>query len=237
MKKIFFKIPFIFLPVVLVFAGNPNPEKIIKQKVSRFFQQKFSVKAGALQINYLRMPNLNVKNNKNMQAQIISQHRTVKPGYQTLWVELLSNGRLLKKFPVSVDVAVLRTVWIATRKIKFHRKITANMVRTEKRLISTDYDQLFNASQNITGLETKRVIACGTILTTDLLRLPLLIHSGQKVKLQIVAGNLLLSTLAVARGEGRKGDFILVRCLTTGKSVKAQIQGPGLVQVRQEFAL
>lgn len=230
----------ILLPVILISLGygaSFNPANLIKRNVNLYFQQKFEVAEDNLRINYLRLPQEVLKSGRNLHVEVYSQRQQVRLGYQTVWVKLIRSDKLLKKFPVSVDVSLQKEICVAKQKIKFHSKITADMLKMEKRLIREDYDKLISGMDKIIGMEAKQVIGAGRIITADLLRQAPLIHRNQKIRIKIMAGGLLISMDGIARGEGTEGQMISVRCTATGKLFKARIQGPGDVLVTQEYAL
>ena len=237
MKKRMIKIALLFLLVAFSYGASHNPAPLIKRQVSLYFQKKFNTSEASLHISYLRLPDVTLSDGKGIRAEVYSQRSKIKLGYQTLWVKILQSGKLVKKFPVSVDVSLQKQVLVAGQKIKFHAKITPDMLTTETRLIRADYGKIVSEMEEISGMEAKQVIGAGSIITTDVLRRAPLIHRNQKVNIKIESGALVVSTEGIARGEGVKGEMIFVRCSSTGKVFKARILGPGDVLVPKEYAL
>lgn len=92
------------------------------------------------------------------------------------------------------------------------------------------------------GLMTERARAQGRILQVGLmagaailksfLKVPLVVHRGEKVLLTLTDGTMSIRDTAVALGDGRVGDRIAVRNPESGKIVQATVAGDGTVAVK-----
>jgi flagella basal body P-ring formation protein FlgA len=92
------------------------------------------------------------------------------------------------------------------------------------------------------GLMTDRARAQGRVLQVGLmagapilksfLKVPLVVHRGEKVLLSLTDGTMSIRDTAVALGDGRVGDSIAVRNPESGKIVQATVAGDGTVVVK-----
>ncbi len=228
MKTISKIILFVFFTAA-AYSGQNDLAARIKDNISQYFQNKFSASEDELKISYKRFPKVNFNSQHDIDAAVYSQRQRIEPGYQTIWVELLRAGKLLKKYPVSLEVIIRREIWAAKSRIKFHQKITEDMLVKEIRYIKDNYANIILSKEDISGKEANRAIQAGSIFTSDLLRSAPVVHRGQKIKINVSAGSLLLSAEGIAKADGKIGDMINVRCLTTGKLLKARVQKPGIV--------
>lgn len=203
----------------------------IEQAVLTHFRNLFPKKENDLRISYLRFPDTSELNDADYQIEVYSQRAQPKLGYQTLWVKLSRQGRLIKKLPVSASVSITANVLIARHKINRGVAISADMLFIEQRTIEKDWDMIYQNSEAVIGLESLRVIAAGETITKNLLRLPPAIYRGQMVKLQIQAGSLIITTDGVAKDDGAIGEKILVQNLATGKQLLAMVESPGLAVI------
>lgn len=221
----------------LLFSGNNSTNQKVKDKITGFFEQTFDVPVPKIFITYLRFPDLSAINHINYQVEVFSQKTEPRLGYQTLWVKLNKNGRQIKKFPVSLEISIEQQVLVCVQKIKRHASIHPQMLTVENMRVDENWNLLVHSIKEVTGMESKRVLRRGTVLTKNLLRPIPIIHRGDVVKVQIETASLLLSSPAVAKGDGGIGETVLVESKPGGKKLKGLIKGPGLVIISQEMEL
>jgi len=221
----------------LLFAGNNSADQKVKDNIIGFFEQTFDVPVSKLYITYLRFPDLSAFNHTNYQVEVYTQKKEPRLGYQTLWVKLKKSSRQIKKFPVSLEISIEQQVLVCVQKIERHASIHPQMLTLEHQRIDENWHLLLRSIDEIEGMESKRVLRRGTVLTKNLLRPVPVIHRGDVVKVQIETASLLLSSPAVAKGDGGIGETVLVESKPGGKKLKGQIKGPGLVTISQEMEL
>jgi len=236
MKSPALKISLFFLMIAFASGSTCTTEQSIKVKIQDMFRQTYQVKAAQLHINWRRLPDLSAFNS-GYQTEVRLQSHKLKLGYQTLWVNLIKKGRLIKKVPVSLEISIDKQVITASQKIKGHQRITSEMLTKVTRRIASDWSALVTSKQDLIGKEAKRVIREGTIITKDLFRPVPVIHRGDVVKVQVKSTGLTLTTSAYAKEEGTVGETIHIETVTGGRKLKAKIQGPGLVVILQETPL
>jgi len=216
-------------------AGSvASVEQAVKQKVLHYYLRYFKVAPQKLHVDFLRLPSALPSINKIDQIRVSDQHGRLKLGYRTLWVSLTYRSRLIKKFPVSVRTAIESKVLVSKQRIARHAKVTPAMFRPEIRLITADWDKMIFDAGQIAGWESRRVIPAGSALTKDLLRPAPLVHRGQELRAELIAGNLVVEVKAIARDDGVLGDVIPVKALPQGKKLKARVSGAGYVVIEQE---
>ncbi|GEM_PF-2881305 len=209
----------------------------IKQKIRAYYQQQFSVPEEDLTITYLRFPEKLPSATRVNSIQIIDQHQTVRLGYRTLWVQLLSNSLLVKKMPVSVKVALKKNVLVARSSIKRGMAFQPDMVRFEKVVIDRDLQEYVFSCEQLQGTEATRTIRSGRIIKRDMFQPATLIHRGEKVEIEIKTGNLVVQTEGIAKTAGSLGQWITVHSIPTGKALKAKVAARGLVCIEQRNTL
>ena len=233
MKSLIKTTGLVFLLAALALGGSRSAEQTIREKVQDMFRAVYGVKASQIHITWRRLPDLSVYNS-GYRTDVRLQNHKMKLGYQTLWVDLLKKGRLVKRVPVSLEISIDRQVVVASQKIKRHQRITSEMVTQAVRRISSDWSGLVVSKQDVIGREAKRMIRAGAVISKDLFRPVPVIHRGDLIKLQVKSSGLTLTTLAYAKEEGNTGETVLVETKQSGKKLKAKILGPGLVVILQE---
>ncbi len=236
MKYFLQKTGLFILLSTLLFAGSRSAEQTIKEKVENMVRQAYRVSDTQIHINWRRLPDLSVYNS-GYRTDVRLQNHTLKLGYQTLWVNLLKKGRLIKKIPVSLEISIDKQVIAASQKIKRHQRITSEMLTKVTRRISSDWSALVTSKKELVGKEAKRVIRKGTIITKDLFRLVPVIHRGDIVKVQVKSTGLTLTTSAYAKEDGTVGEIVHIETVAGSRKLKAKVQGPGLVVILQETPL
>lgn len=83
----------------------------------------------------------------------------------------------------------------------------------------------------IVGAQARRSIRAGEVLTDSAVLVPLVIKSGDEVRVSVSAGAVKLTSVGRASGSGHVGDLIRVLMPTSRKGLKARITGPGSVEI------
>ncbi|NOX90053.1 MAG: flagellar basal body P-ring formation protein FlgA [Calditrichaeota bacterium] len=233
----------IILAVLMFFvsdgiSGTPLTQKI-QDQIRIFFAERFEAADSSLRVNYLRFPDLEHLKNKEYQIECRSQSSRRKLGYQTIWVHLLRNGQLRVKLPISVEVSIKKPVIVTKSSIGFQEKITPQKVRREIRWIddTSVWEQTIGELAQVIGKETTHFIPAGKNLLMRDVQETTVVKPGDRVQIQIRAGELIVSAIGIARSAGRVGDYIYVKNTVTGKRLKGKITSPGIVLVSNARAL
>jgi flagella basal body P-ring formation protein FlgA len=88
----------------------------------------------------------------------------------------------------------------------------------------------FGDTASCYGLNARKPVPEGSILTAAMLELPLAVRRGDMVRLVVRAGRIKVEALAEALRDGRKGESIPVEVGDTKKKINATVLGPGLCQ-------
>ena len=83
----------------------------------------------------------------------------------------------------------------------------------------------------IVGAQARRSIRAGEVLTDSAVLVPLVVKSGDEVRVSLSTGVIQLTSVGRASGSGHVGDLIRVLMPTSRKGLKARITGPGSVEI------
>ena len=216
-------------------ASQPEVQSIIRH----FFSQRFQTPDSALKVTFRRLPDLTRFGKQPVQLQCHSQNRRLKLGYQTVWLHVLRNGRLVVKLPVTVNVQIKKKVVVAVTNIPYREIVQADMLRTERRWIKDTeiLEQGLDDAQRIVGLETTHFIPTGKFLLRRDVEQRNVIRPGDQVEIWVPAGNLVVTAKGIARSAGKIGQYIYVKNMTTGKRIKAKVESSNVVIVASEGSL
>jgi flagella basal body P-ring formation protein FlgA len=85
--------------------------------------------------------------------------------------------------------------------------------------------------EEIVGAQARRDIRAGELLTDAAVIVPLLVKSGDVVRVSVSAGAVQVTGIGRASGSGRVGDLIRVLMPSSRRGLKARITGPGSVEI------
>jgi flagella basal body P-ring formation protein FlgA len=150
-------------------------------------------------------------------------------------------GNLRYNAPVQVRIALkvngavemnLLTVWrvrkfaevaVAARDISSRSVLSSADARLEKRELTRPEEAIFSLEE-IAGLEIKRSLTQGNIISRSMLTSPQLIRAGDNVTIVSRSGTVVAQAAGQALQGGAAGDLIRVRNLGTGKTILARIE-------------
>ena len=81
------------------------------------------------------------------------------------------------------------------------------------------------------GLELRRGVNAGTVLTADLLTAPDAVERGDHVIITATTGGFSVSSRGKALSGGSIGEQVSVENLSSARTVRARITAPGQVQI------
>jgi flagella basal body P-ring formation protein FlgA len=157
-------------------------------------------------------------------------------------------GKIRYGSPVSVRVSIninglqqmsVVSVWrvrkytevlVSTRDLTAQTTLTENDVIFARREV-TNLDHVIFDVDKAVGLQLKRSIAYGTIISPSMLAKPVLIKSGDNITVISVVGSVVVQISGQALQSGALGDIIRVRNVTSGKSFLARIENETTVVV------
>ncbi|NOZ74632.1 MAG: flagellar basal body P-ring formation protein FlgA [FCB group bacterium] len=152
-------------------------------------------------------------------------------GYQTVWVEVRKKKLLLDRSLISIKVGLEMDVLITKVRIPRRQTISSDQLIVKHQLITDSYRQLVDPHEKIGDLVSSRVIPAGRILMKKYLREPPVVWKESPVRIQIIAGDLVLETSGISKKDGKLGEQIHVLCPSTGKRLTGIVKSPDLVVV------
>ncbi|HGY55150.1 MAG TPA: flagellar basal body P-ring formation protein FlgA [Caldithrix abyssi] len=217
------------------FAQNSTAP--LESAMKTYFSRMLQIPSEKLSITILRAPRTLSSEADMSGLRVYSQKKHIRLGYQTIWVEFRNENRKKQKYPVTVSVTATADILVATAKIGRYERIDSRNIKVEKRTIDEGWEYLIHEDQLKAGLESRRIIQPGEIITQKLVRRPPAIRKGEQIKIKIETGNLVITGQAKAAQDGCIGDEIFVKCQPGGKKIKAIVKRPGWAVVYQENVL
>lgn len=124
----------------------------------------------------------------------------------------------------------LAEVVVAARGLKRGDIIEADMLRLDNQRIDRLNGPFF-ATTELLGKEITRAVGAGQAIEQAHIGAPAVIRSGDLVRIYARKGALNISTQGLARTDGRPGETIQVKNITSNKLIHCRVDGPGTVSV------
>ena len=149
---------------------------------------------------------------------------------------------------MSIKMKIKGNGWERTLLVRGKVSITANVLVVRKSiekgerigpenaaLIEQDVTQIhrpyLSNLKDCEGLVAKRTLPEGRIISPDSLTPPILVRRGEVVTIQVQTPNILITTLGLAKQQGRQGDIIRVENIQSRKMIYAKVISKHLVAV------
>ena len=140
------------------------------------------------------------------------------------------DGRTIKNCTVRGRLEALASVATAAVNVRRGSIITPDQVEMVRQDISK-LDAPYFSRERVVGLQAKRTIRAGKPLDTMNVAPPPVIKKGEPVEIIASRGPLRISTKGIATMDGRPGDFIRVKNISSSKLVYCKVDAPGVVSV------
>lgn len=151
-------------------------------------------------------------------------------GLVTVTVEAWVDGALTRSVNVPVRVSQRVEVLVAARPVARHVLLGAEDVRTERREMVSGQDPLRNLGA-IIGRRAIRGISPGEPMLAGMVEFPPLVRRGDVVVVIAEGQGLRATALGEAREEGKAGDVVRVRNLSSGREVYGQVEAERTIRV------
>jgi flagella basal body P-ring formation protein FlgA len=121
---------------------------------------------------------------------------------------------------------------IASNKIPSGRVITSQDVIKQTVEISDLRGSYYRELDDIVGKVSRRIFSSGDLLTRESFTEPLLVKTGETVRLRLERDGIVLTSLAKAEQDGKLGQMIRVRNIDYSTLLKAQVTGRAEVKLQ-----
>lgn len=132
---------------------------------------------------------------------------------------------------LAVQIQIFREVAVLARSVSAGQKLTAadiSLVRHDIGGLSKDF---LTSADTLPGMELRRTLRAGTVLSRDMIALPVLVERGQQVNIRVQRPGIRIEMKGTALDAGSAGDRIRVRNDSSQKIIRATVLERGLVQV------
>lgn len=140
------------------------------------------------------------------------------------------NDRVVKNMSIRGRVEARANVVITAIPVKKGTILTPHHLKEAVMDISEIKDPGFSVDQFL-GKKITRSLRAGSPVKISMVEILPVIHRGEKVKIVIQSGSMLLTATGLAHSDGKINDLIRVQNLNSNKIVFGKVKGPGIVEI------
>lgn len=140
------------------------------------------------------------------------------------------DNRVAKNMSVKGRIEALAPVVVATSKLQKGTVLTSGNLSLAVKDLSEIAEPGLDIN-NFLGKKIKRSLRPGAPVHTSMVEICPIIQRGERVKMVINHGSMHLSTVGIARNNGRQDQMIRVQNISSNKIVYCRVAAPGLVEV------
>lgn len=164
---------------------------------------------------------------QNMEAFIPDTGRLL--GYTT--IGLRCNGPQTWSIHVPVTIQQFKQVLVSNRNLPRGHKFTAADTMLKKMDISRLHQGFYEKPEQLTGLVLKRSILRGQQLNPGILARARLVQRGQTITILAKTGSVVIRAKGKAMMDGREGQLIKIKNISTNKELRGIVVAEGVVQL------
>ncbi|KMQ74258.1 flagellar basal body P-ring formation chaperone FlgA [Marinobacter subterrani] len=132
---------------------------------------------------------------------------------------------------VTASVSIHGPALVATRPLTRGERITADLVTHQPVEINASRRGAITETQEAVGMEVRRSINAGALITPDMLSAPAAVERGDHVIITARSGGFSVSSRGKALASAGIGEQVLVENLRSSRTVKGNVVGPGHVEI------
>lgn len=146
-------------------------------------------------------------------------------------LQVRCDGKRPWKMYVTASVEITGDAVVAARPIARGERLAGNMLTTQPVLLNERRKQTVDEPQRVVGMEARRPISAGVPVTADLLTAPPAVSRGDHVIIRARSGRFSVASRGQALAEAAVGEQVLVKNLSSSKTLRARVTAPGRVEV------
>lgn len=132
---------------------------------------------------------------------------------------------------VTASVSIEGDALVAARPLTRGERITADLLTPQSVQINASRRGVMTDPEQAIGMEVRRSINAGTLITPDILSAPDAVARGDHVIITAKSGSFSVRSRGKALANASIGEQVLVENLRSSRTVKAQVVGPGQVEI------
>ena len=202
----------IFIYILSLFSIEKELSSEIQMKLEEEFNQYVKI-----EFEIVRAP----QNYKSIQL-LDDRNINIIGDIAYIPVEVVDNRSIEKQTFISVKFMLFKNVFISKNDLEKKKIIDVGNLELVLKDVSSVKGKLIESIEEISGTRAKRYVRKGEVLTFEMIEPTPVIFPGDKIIASTVVGNVIVTTEAFSRQEGKKGDVIKIRT-KDNKQYKAEV--------------
>lgn len=146
-------------------------------------------------------------------------------------LQVACEGKRPWRMFVTASVSINGPALVAARPLARGERITADMVTTESVVVNASRRGVLGNADDVQGMEIRRPINAGSVITPDLLSAPDAVERGDHVIIFAKSGAFSVTSRGKALANASVGEQVLVENLRSARTVRANVIAPGRVEI------
>lgn len=146
-------------------------------------------------------------------------------------LEVSCHGKRPWRLFISASLDIHGPALVAAMPLSRGTRLTANMITTSTVALNTSHREPIKSREALLGREMARAVNAGSMFTPDLVQQPDAVSRGDYVVITARSGHFSVQTRGKALADGQIGDQVPIQNLSSQRTVRGQITGPGHVEI------
>lgn len=212
-------------------TGTVVKPEALRRAVEEYVRHQFLVSAQTASIEFRSLPNEIVVSNAQYSFRVAPEGPLRFSGNVSVPVEIVIKDSVERRVIVPIKVRTFGVVAFAAKQLARHgllQKDDVEMQNVETTMLPQD---VITSFEMLKEKRTTRIISQGSVLKESMMESIPLIQHDETVTLIVKSNGVEVSTHAVAKESGRRGEYIIVQKMDTREKLKAKIVNNKTVQV------
>ncbi|MEX2475216.1 flagellar basal body P-ring formation chaperone FlgA [Marinobacter sp.] len=146
-------------------------------------------------------------------------------------LEVSCSGERPWRMFLGASVTITGDGMVAARALTRGERITGGMIKAESVTVNATRRGVITDPEQLIGMEMRRGINAGTMMTPNLLTAPAAVARGDHVIITARRGSFAVNSRGKAMADAAVGDQVLIENLSSSRTVKARVTAPGQVEI------
>lgn len=223
-----------FLIIMTLWFGDTmtvvKPEAL-KRAVEEYVRDQYRGSAQTIIVEFRSLPNEIAVSDAAYSFRVAPEGSARLSGNVSLPVEIVVKDKVERRVLVSFKVRTFANVVMASKQMQQHAFITKDNVEIQTVETTLLPQDIITSFEMLTEKRSSRIISHGSILRESMIEAVPLIQQNETVTLVVKSKGVEVTTKALAKQDGRRGEFILVQKMETRETLKAKVVNNKLVQL------
>lgn len=154
------------------------------------------------------------------------------PGLRNVPVEVWLDGRVYRTLSVTFQVSIWQRRAVLSRAVSAGEPLHAGLFQIKRVAVDGAQGMLALDTTALAGAVALKALPAGISISERDVHREVVVRRGDHVTVRVVKGNVAVSSLGVARADGRMGERLSVVLEATGRELSAIVRGPRSVEVK-----